>query len=334
MAAVRIARVEPWPGEQPGGQFMIHSFLVVLADDEGGRSLPVWLRGPDGHGLWRAAGTPPPGRPVLPEPAEALTLELLSATGGTVLGVDIDELDAGMLTPPESPSPGPRATTGRARIEVGGPAGPRTTTARLGYALALAAGSGAPVRVAGAVLDRLALAVAADDPSLSVPAERRAPEPGPRFEPRNLGFTDGLAGWDFGGSFREQGGPEHHGDYACSAAGGVAALTAAVAEPYGFAALAQTSFAEDYEGQTVVFRAEVRTAGVTGEAGLYVRAGLPSGPVSAPGALTAPLEGDRDWTAQEITARIPVEAGAIQFGLVLRGAGRAEVRGAGLTVGR
>jgi hypothetical protein len=312
---------------------MIHSFLVVLADDEGGRSLPVWLRGPDGHGLWCAAGTtPPPGRTMLPEPAEALTLELLSAAGGTVTGVDIDELDAGALTPPGPSGPPPPAA--RARIEVAGRAGLGTMTARLGYALALAAGSGAPVRVADAVLDRLASAVAADDPSLGGESERPSPEPALRFEPRNLDFADGLAGWDFGGSFREQGGPEHHGDYACSAAGRAAALSAAVAEPYGFAALVQTSFAEDYEGQTVVLRAEVRTAGVTGEAGLYLRAGLPSGPVSAPGALSAPLEGDRDWTAQEVTARTPEEAGAIQFGLVLRGAGRAEVRGAELTVGR
>ncbi len=56
--------------------------------------------------------------------------------------------------------------------------------------------------------------------------------------------------------------------------------------------------------------------------------------VSAPGPLAAPLAGDRDWTWQEVTGQIPDGAGMIQFGLVLRGPGRAEMRGAGLTAGR
>ena len=49
--------------------------------------------------------------------------------------------------------------------------------------------------------------------------------------------------------------------------------------------------------------------------------------------LAAPLAGDRDWTWQEVTGQIPDGAGMIQFGLVLRGPGRAEMRGAGLTAG-
>jgi hypothetical protein len=42
MTNVRIAHVEPRPGRMPAGGFRIHSFLVVLADDPGGRALPVW----------------------------------------------------------------------------------------------------------------------------------------------------------------------------------------------------------------------------------------------------------------------------------------------------
>lgn len=38
--------------------------------------------------------------------------------------------------------------------------------------------------------------------------------------------------------------------------------------------------------------------------------------------------------AAEVTGQIPDGAGMMQFGLVLRGPGRAEMRGAGLTVGR
>lgn len=54
MTTVRIAHIEPWPGRRMGGRgFRISSFLVVLADASGGRALPIWLNGPDGHGLFR-----------------------------------------------------------------------------------------------------------------------------------------------------------------------------------------------------------------------------------------------------------------------------------------
>jgi hypothetical protein len=57
MITVRIAHAEPWPGRLgTGGQsadlrmlsgrrgeFAVRSSLVVLADDAGGRALPVWL---------------------------------------------------------------------------------------------------------------------------------------------------------------------------------------------------------------------------------------------------------------------------------------------------
>jgi hypothetical protein len=52
MTTVRIAHTEPWPGGRVGGRgFGFYSMLVVLADDSGGRALPVWLNGPEGHGL-------------------------------------------------------------------------------------------------------------------------------------------------------------------------------------------------------------------------------------------------------------------------------------------
>ena len=40
----------------------------------GGRALPVWLNGPEGHGLFRGGGHLPH-----PEPAEAITADLLRA---------------------------------------------------------------------------------------------------------------------------------------------------------------------------------------------------------------------------------------------------------------
>ena len=44
---------------------LVSSFLVVLADDVGGRAIPVWLNGPEGHSLFRGDGdhpTPSPPR--------------------------------------------------------------------------------------------------------------------------------------------------------------------------------------------------------------------------------------------------------------------------------
>ena len=96
MTTVRIAHVEPWPGKRMGGRgFGVFSFLVVLADDSGGRALPVWLNGPEGHGLFRGRDDHPH-----PEPAEMITADLLRAAGVTVTGVDIDELDPALTTGP------------------------------------------------------------------------------------------------------------------------------------------------------------------------------------------------------------------------------------------
>ena len=76
MTAVRIAHVEPRPGRQPDGGFRVHSFLVVLADDPGGRALPVWLTGPQGHGLWQIFA-PGAGPPVHEAEAQTARLHLL-----------------------------------------------------------------------------------------------------------------------------------------------------------------------------------------------------------------------------------------------------------------
>jgi hypothetical protein len=152
MTTVRIAHVEPWPGERiGGGGFWVSSFLVVLTDDSRSLALPVWLDGPEGHGLFRGDGDHPH-----PEPAEVITAALLRVAGVTVTGVDIDELDTELTTGPRQGRARPQAT---ARIEftAAGTAEPRQMTIRIGYALAMAAANGAPVRVADQLLDRLAV---------------------------------------------------------------------------------------------------------------------------------------------------------------------------------
>jgi hypothetical protein len=72
----------------------------------------------------------------------------------TVTGVDIDELDAALTT---GPRPGRDLAQASARIEftAAGTDEPYQMTVRIGYALAMAAATGAPVRAAGQLMDRL-----------------------------------------------------------------------------------------------------------------------------------------------------------------------------------
>ncbi len=156
MTTVRIAHIEPWPGKRMGGHgFRISSFLVVLADDSGGRALPLWLNGPEGHGLLRGDGDHPH-----PEPAEVITAGLLRAADVTVTGVDIDELDPALTTGPRH---GRGLAQAAARIEfTAAGAGPRQMPVRIGYALAMAAATGAPVRLADQLMDQLAVPAQGD----------------------------------------------------------------------------------------------------------------------------------------------------------------------------
>lgn len=157
MTTVRIADIKPWPGKQMGGHgFRISSFLVVLTDDPGGRALPVWLDGPEGHGLFRGDGDHPH-----PEPAEAITAGLLRAAGVTVTGVDIDELDPALTTGPRGGHDTPRAAA-RIQFTPAGTAEPKQMTVRIGYALALAAATGAPILVADQLMDQLAVPAQSD----------------------------------------------------------------------------------------------------------------------------------------------------------------------------
>ena len=137
MTAVRVARIERRipPGPVPD---RVPTHVIVLADDAGRRDLPIWLLGRDSH---RFADDARPG----PSPDE-LTGRLLRAAGARVTAVDLDEL-------------GPEVTA--ARIELATPAGPGHVTVRLLDGLAMAITAGAPIRVADAVMDRLAVPVAA-----------------------------------------------------------------------------------------------------------------------------------------------------------------------------
>ena len=341
MTTVRIVPVRyirppraPDGSEVPG--WWPHQRLIVLADtvltkDGGRQAVPLWVAA--GHkGLLGRLGRPAADGEVASGLLET-AVRLLRTAGTTVSAVDID--------PASDDVPELRSDTVTARVELATATGTRPVTVGVEYGLALAAVTGAPVRVADAVMGRLAVPVPGEDvlaPFLP-PAEAetaRGPIPSRRFEPRNMAFTDGLDYWELAGSFSADGQPAGP-DYSCTAADRSAVLAATVPEPAGSAVLVQAIAAADYRGRTVTFRGQLRTADIAGQAGLHLtvrRPPSPDGPADAPrldhgSSLTAP--GTSDWTWHEVTVPVPGDAGVIRFGISLTGRGRIELRNAELS---
>ena len=324
MTTVRIARAERRvpPGPVPD-RFPTH--VIVLADDAGRRDLPIWLLGRDSHRFGPlfepSAEHPERAGSAQAQTSDELTDRLLRAAGARVAGVDIDEL-------------GPEVTV--ARIELAGPGGTRHVTARLTDGLAVAITAGAPIRVADAVMDQLAvpMGTAGSGPVPEHTARDLSADYRPRYEPRNMAFADGLAGWGLGGSFTENAIEAHWQDYSYAAEAGVGVLSSTVAQPKGFAFLAQQIFADDYRGAVVVFRGQVRTQDAAARAGLFLRTRTPldvRGPLTEDAALADPLNhiviaDNGDWASREVMARIPDDTDSILFGVFLAGRGRIELR--------
>jgi bifunctional DNase/RNase len=290
--------------------------LIVLADDAGRRDLPIWLVGADSHRF----DDPRPS-------ADELTDRLLRAAGTRVTAVDVDEL-------------GPQVTA--ARIELATLAGAEHVATRLLDGLAMAITAGAPIRIADAIMDRLAVPAGAGQagPIPEQTARDLAIGQRPRYEPGNLTFADGLDHWVLGGSFTENALQSRWQDYSAAAGHGTAVLSSAVPQPEGFAWLAQEIFADDYRGTSVTFRGQFRTPEGAGHAGLFLRVMQPRdarGPFTTQAALADPanhiitLEDPGDWTTHEVTAPIPDDANTVAFGVFLAGPGRIELRDPELT---
>jgi RNA polymerase sigma-70 factor, ECF subfamily len=320
MTPVRIAHAEPWPGDLGDGRFAVNQILVVLTVDTGHRAVPLWLDSNDGASLWRLL-SPQATQAAMERVPEQLTDRLLRAAGITVTGVDIDELGPGVTA---------------ARIGLTGPGGPHQVTARLADGLSLAAAAGAPIRVADTVMDQLAVPV--EGSGLLAAFLPRAPTAPhhvrrPRQKPANLAFADGLEQWELTGSYLHHASDSHRQDYSCTTQGHSVVLRSAVPEPYGFAVLRQTIFADDYRGGSVVFSGELRTTNVADQAGLFLR--VSRGPVRArrddPDNHLAGVTGSVGWARQEVTAEVPDEESLIiHFGAFLIGRGQVELRDADL----
>jgi hypothetical protein len=340
MTIVRIAHAEPRPGNLGNGNFQTRGYLVVLADDPGGRAVPIWFRGEPGASdlsqLVELAGRPA-GEIVAVDAPQELTTRLVRAAGARVteVGIDVTAPDADELSPGETV----------ARVVLDGSAGTRQVTASLGLGLAMAAASGAPVLVPDAVMDRLAVRVAGEDlltpfldrlppnarpqPGQGLPGRPTAPLPGkrPRFEPRNLDFSNGLDRWDLDDSFHQEASPPLPGDYSAAADGPSAVLASAMPRPAGAATLLQSIFADDYRGTTVAFSGEVRTGPAGGQAGLRLeifRHWWQAGRAREDHGVA--VSGHSSWTRHEVTVSIPEDADLIRFGISLAGPGQVALR--------
>jgi hypothetical protein len=344
VTTLRIAHAEPRPGRLANGEFHTRGYLVVLADDAGHRAVPIWM---PGAGDLAALLERPANQAIADDVPQELTTRLLGAARARVTGVDIDLTEAGAA------SLSPEVTV--ARIGLAGPAGTRQVAADLRLGLALAAAAGAPVRLADAALDRLAVPVPGDDllapfldrvPPAAWPRPGHAPPrwplaalPGrrPRYQPRNLDFADGLDRWDLdswpGAGPDQPGAAGGEPDYVAAAEGPSAVLSSAVPRPAGPAALVQAIYADDYRGTTVTFSGEVRADAPAGQGGLrleIVRSWRGAGAREDHGLTIA---GRRDaWTGYEITARVPDDADLIRFGVGLAGRGRIALRNPDLRV--
>ncbi len=336
MTTVRIAHVEPRPGRLPHGGFQTHGFLVVLADNAGRRAVPIWLAETAAADLAQLAELTarPPGEITPSGAPQELTTRLLRAVGASVTGVDID------VTVPDATELSPEAAV--TRICLDGAEGTRQVTAGLGLGLAMAAATRAPVRLADAVLDRLAAPVPGDDlltpfldrvpsvaqvmPGQGLGGPLMAPAAGkrPRFEPRNLTFADGLDRWDLDGG----GGS----DYSATVDGPSVVLSSVVPCPTEAAGLFQAIFADDYRGRDVVFSGEISTEPLTQPAGLRLEIlGHWRRVREDHGVMVA---GRCDWTRYEMRASVPEDADIIRFGITLTGAGRIALRHPDLSVAR
>jgi hypothetical protein len=340
---VRIVLADPRTGQVPDGSAVNGRHLIVLADtvpaeDGGQRAVPLWLPGLDFKLLWwllDAVSAPGTARDaVMAGVLEETAARLLDTAGVAVTAVDIE--------PASEDVPELRSDTAGARVGLVTAAGTRQVMVSAGYGLKLAVAAGAPVRVADAVMDRLAVPVQGEDmhaPFLLPSAVRPPGDPGPRqsFEPRNMAFTAGLDRWELAGSFLDAGRP-HWQDYSCAAADGTAVLAAAVPEPSGSAVLFQEICADDYRGAAVIFRGQLRTAGVAGQAGLHLAAGRSVDPPGEHqrdrGGSSLTGLGSSDWTWHNVTMPVPGDAGVIRFGVSLAGRGRIELRDAELSPAR
>jgi RNA polymerase sigma factor (sigma-70 family) len=294
--------------------------LAVLTDEPGRRVLPAWLSPLEGLPL---AG-PPAAEPALSGsarlPSPELAAKVLTAAGGAIRAMRVGELEDGLLS---------------GTLIISGPAGDSEVTAGLGDALGLAGPQACPILASEDIMARHGVTVPPGEQAedllirrAGLPAQARSDGSGRSAVPQNMRFTDGLEHWSLRGSFLKDASGGRWQDYACGTGQGPDAATASVylkakvPGPAGFADLRQGILADAYRGRRVRLSADLRTAGATGKAGLYLRVIDParSRPPEIREQLSLP--GTTDWARQHIEADVPAGSVYVLFGITLTGPGQ------------
>jgi hypothetical protein len=107
----------------------------------------------------------------------------------------------------------------------------------------------------------------------------------------------------------------------------IAYLRSNAASTHGFGTLMQSFSAGEYGGHRVRFSAEVKSEGITGWAGLWMRADKERTTVAFDNMQSRPIRGTQAWNRYEVVLDIPADATSLHFGVLLTGPGEIDISG-------
>ncbi len=148
-----------------------------------------------------------------------------------------------------------------------------------------------------------------------------ASEPADLARLTNAGFENGTSDWFLAGSNPE----DYRIDtdetvvYNGEASGYIMSIGD---RAQGFGTLMQRFRADEYRGHQVRMSAYVKTEGVTGWAGLWMRVDGPEGVLSFDNMGDRPIHGTTEWTLYEVILDVPEESINISFGVLVEGPGQ------------
>jgi bifunctional DNase/RNase len=284
--------------------------LIILVDEAGRQALPLWLRPHEAHALMASID---------------VASSLLEATDSRISEVRINHLGEDAYA---------------AEIHLDAPNGPRSVKARLADGLALARRAGSRILVDEADVARLGLplppdgrlepVVEAASASAGLPPRVLTADPEREDQPRNMTFADGLRHWDLRGTFLRDMSGRHWRDYVAGVDEGSAFLRSSVDDPIGYADLRQGILADRYRGGRVALEADIRTGGVGGRAGLYLRVVDPDRSRSPEQRNQVSATSGPQWTRIRVEAEVPENAVYLLFGVNLAGPGEIWLSGPSL----
>jgi erythromycin esterase len=144
------------------------------------------------------------------------------------------------------------------------------------------------------------------------------------FQPDNLDFEASTSGWTLAGTRQQD--YEIGTDSTVVHSGDTSGYIRSTAERIGgFGTLMQTSTADEYRGQRVRMSAHVKTEGIEGWTGLWLRVDGPDGTSVIDNMQDRPIQGDTDWIRYEIVLYVPEDSINIAFGILVGGTGQAWV---------